>query len=183
MDFKQLYIFVEGTDDERFIEKAIKPHLLKRYAYVKTISYAQLPKNNIEKFIQTYKKQGSSDYIFLCDLDARGDKTLCVSSKKQSIQNKYGNFLELEKIAVVKEEIESWYLAGISTENITKFKMKIFEETESISKEEFEKMIPRNFASKTEFMFEILKTYSIDKATELNASLKYFQRKFLDSKD
>jgi hypothetical protein len=180
MDFKQLYIFVEGTDDERFVETVIKPYLLKHYVYVKTIPYAKLKKIVIEGYIKTYKKQGSSDYIFLCDLDARGDKSLCVTSKKQSIQNKYGNFLELEKIAVVKEEIESWYLAGITPENMAKFKIKAFEETESTNKEDFEKMIPKNFASKTDFMVEILKTYSIENAIEYNASLGYFKRKFID---
>lgn len=181
MDFKQLYIFVEGTDDERFVEKVIKPYLLKHYAYIKIIPYATLTKIKIEKQIRTCKQQSSSDYIFICDLDTIGNQSLCVTLKKQKVQNDYGKYIELEKIAVVKEEIESWYLAGITPENMVKFKIKAFEETESINKEDFEKMIPKNFISKTEFMVEILKTYSIDKATDYNASLSYFKRKFIDT--
>ena len=180
MDFKQLYIFVEGTDDERFIDKIIKPMLQKSYHHIKIIRYASLKSIVIEGYIKTCKQQNSSDYIFICDLDTIGNQSLCVTLKKQKVQNDYGKYIELEKIAVVKEEIESWYLAGITPENMAKFKIKAFEETESIKKEDFEKMIPKNFISKTEFMVEILKTYSIDKATDYNASLSYFKRKFID---
>jgi hypothetical protein len=178
MSYKQLYFFVEGPDDERYIEKVIKPVLESQYDMIKVIRYAKLPKIVIENFIRTYKNQPSSDYLFLCDMDARGDQS-CITKRKEKERNKYGNLINSDKLIVVKEEIESWYLAGITTDNATKFKIKTFADTESITKEEFRQMIPKKFLSSNDFMVEILKEYSLEQAQKVNGTLNYFIKKHI----
>lgn len=179
MSYKELFIFVEGPDDERYIKTVVSPKLEDVFSFVKIIKYATLSKTIIENFIKTYKKQIHTDYLFICDMDARGAKSQCVTKRKEKEQNKYGSYLEIDKIIVVREEIESWYLAGITSTNLIKFKIKNFTDTELVTKEEFEKMIPKNFISPNDFMVEILKEYSIDQAKDVNNSLKYFADKYL----
>lgn len=77
----------------------------------------------------------------------------------------------------MKEEIESWYLAGIIESNLSKFKISPFTDTQSITKEEFERMRPKNYGSSIDFMVEILKEYSLEQAKILNSSIKYFVSK------
>lgn len=179
MDFKQLLIFVEGPDDERFISQVAVPRLQDRYNHIKFIKYATMTKIAVEAFIKTCKQKESYDYLFVCDMDARGDKSVCVTSRKQKEQNKYGrNLLETNKIVIVKEEIESWYLAGITTEAAARFKIKLVADTTFTTKEEFEKMIPKNFVSSNDFMVEILKNYSLEQGVEANPSLNYFAIKY-----
>ena len=180
MDFKQLYIFVEGPDDERFISRVVVPRLQDRYNHIKFIKYASMAKIAVEAFIKTCQQKNSYDYLFVCDMDARGDKSLCVTSRKQKEQNKYGrNLLKINKIVVVKEEIESWYLAGITDAQATRLNLKRLADTTFTTKEAFERMIPKNFVSSNDFMVEILKNYSLEQGMEANSSLKYFAKKHL----
>ncbi len=174
MEYRQLFIFVEGPDDERYVEKVILPILKEKYAHIKVIKYAKLPKTVVENFIKTYKKQPSSDYLFLCDMDARGNSALCITKRKEKEQNTFGNLIDRDKLVVVKEEIESWYIAGITPENLKKLKIKPFTDTQSMSKEEFVRLIPKNFISTNDFLVEVLKEYSLEQAQSLNASLSYF---------
>jgi hypothetical protein len=176
MTYKQLYIFVEGDDDERFVNQIIKP-LMKNYSFVKLIKYSGLRQQEIVKFIQTFNNQVNTDYIFFCDLDSRGN-ALCVTQRKEKEQAKYSNCFDNSKIIVVKEEIESWYLAGISAKNLGLFKIKPFMDTEAVAKEDFERLIPKNFTSKIDFIIEVLKEYSLEESMTKNGSLAYFIRKF-----
>lgn len=178
MSYKELFVFVEGPDDERYINAIVNPFLKEIYTSVIPIKYAKLPKTSVEKLIKTFKKQLSSDYLFICDMDARGDKSQCITKRKQKEQNKYGSYLEIDKIIVVKEEIESWYLAGIAPHKLVEFKIKTFTDTQLVTKEDFEKMIPKNFISPNDFMVEVLKGYSLDYAKDFNNSLKYFVTKY-----
>ena len=173
MTYKQLYIFVEGEDDKRFINSVVKPLFLQYYAAVIPILYAGQKQQNIVKFIQTFNNQLNTDYIFFCDLDSRGN-VLCVTKRKEIEQNKYSNCFENERMIVVKEEIESWYLAGIAET----FKMKPFADTERVTKEDFEKLIPKSFINKIDLMIEILKEYNLEEARQRNQSFAYFVKKF-----
>ncbi len=103
---------------------------------------------------------------------------LSVSQRKEKEQVKYSNCFDSTKMIVIKEEIESWYLAGISAKNLGLFKIKPFTDTEAVTKEDFERLIPKNFTSKIDFMIEILKGYSIVEARQKNHSLAYFMKKF-----
>ena len=180
MDFKQLFIFVEGPDDERFISRVVVPRLQERYNHIKFIKYATMTKIAVEAFVKTCTQKATYDYLFVCDMDARGDKTLCITSRKQKEQNKYGrNLLKINKIVVVKEEIESWYLAGITDAQAARLNIKRLADTTFTTKEAFERMIPKNFISSNDFMVEILKNYSLEQGVEANLSLNYFAKKHL----
>jgi len=181
MNYKKLAIFVEGPDDEYFVEKVIKPFLTEKYNDIKIVKYSRIDKQKLKNWIQTYQRMPNCDYIFFCDFDSQGNKSYCVTKRKQKALKMENKKLDLNKIMVVKEEIESWYLAGIVTEKAKEFKLKekLFLDTAKITKEAFEKLIPKKFLSKTDFMVEILKTYDFAKAKKCNASLAYFERKFM----
>ena len=69
MDFKQLFIFVEGPDDERFINKIVRPYLENTYTIIKFIKYATMTKIAVEGIIKTCKQKVAYDYLFVCDTE------------------------------------------------------------------------------------------------------------------
>ena len=182
MKYRQLYIFVEGNDDERFFETQIKPLFKTKYNNIIFIKYATLKNRKIENFITTIRKQkNSSEYIFIADFDNKKIDNFCVSKRKTDKIKLYKN-LENNKIIIVKEEIESWYYAGISEGKIAKYKLKTKNNTEKINKELFEKLMPKEFEYKNDFLIEILQDYSINLAKEKNKSFNYFINKYFTYK-
>ena len=82
--------------------------------------------------------------------------------------------LEFSKIIIVKEEIESWYLAGVDN-SFEKFKnWKIPDNTDEIEKEDFDKIYVTSFDSKKDCLIEIVKHFDFNLAMDRNASFKYF---------
>ncbi len=180
MEYKQLYIFVEGEDDERFFNSQIRPLFEPRYNYIKFIRYATLKNSKIENLIIAIRKQKkSSEYIFIADFDSRKNNEICVSKRKAEKIKLYKS-LESRKISIVKEEIESWYYAGISKDEIKKYNLKKMNNTEKIDKELFENLMPKEILYKNDFFIEILKNYSTDLAKEKNKSFEYFINKYAD---
>ena len=139
---------------------------------------ATLTKKIILNYIKSLKKESSSEYIFICDFDAKGDNSICITIRKDKAKKEISNVLESNKILVVKEEIESWYLAGINEFNLNRFKIKQYTNTELINKEQFVKLIPKKFEKKTNFLIAILKEFDLEIGKNKNASLKYFITKF-----
>lgn len=178
MAYSGLYLFVEGADDERFFRSVVEPLVGMHFNFVKYIQYAQQPKGMIENLIKALNGRPTNKYLFVCDMDAHGDLTYCITKRKEKEYTDFGHTIAKERIIVVKEEIESWYYAGISTNN--SLMVKSITNTESLTKEEFEKLIPKHFTSKTDFMIELLKNYAIDIAITQNASFSYLLQK-LDS--
>ena len=177
MEYKVLYLFVEGPDDERFFRSVIEPLIGERFDFVKYILYAQQSKAIIESLIKPLNHNQNHRYLFICDMDARGDATYCVSRRKDKEHTAFGSNILKERIIVVREEIESWYYAGIVENDLQKMKMKSTSSTENLTKEDFEKLIPTSFTSKTDFMIEILKIFSTQTASEQNPSFHYLLRK------
>jgi len=174
---EQLYILLEGTDDERYFNAVIIPHFKTKYKKVNSIRYANMPKNIFIKYIKTFQEQGS-DYIMFTDLDSQGDKNYCVTKRKNKIIKNYKSKIKQDQIIVIKEEIESWYLAGITQADLKIYKIKKQNNTELVNKEQFKQLIPKDFTSTMDFMIEILKEYALDYAVGINNSLKYFSEKF-----
>lgn len=156
-----MFVFVEGQDDERFLETILNER------YYKVIKYAREKKDHINKYIQSIKKMPMYDYIVLCDID-----NITIDEKKKYIMSKFPE-CENEKIIVSIAEIESWYLAGLDVEKTKKMKIKYIENTEEVTKEKFNSLIPEN-ANRTNFMIDILKNYDIDEAINRNSSFNYF---------
>ena len=177
MPYKQLYIFVEGPDDKRFFENIIKPLFTSQYDYLYFISYSTLSNAQRKNFIKSLQNQIFIDYLIIGDFDARGNLKHCKTKCKSSITKKFGNIANNDKIFIVVEEIESWYLAGIKESKLKLYKINKYTDTQFITKENFVSLIPKQFLSVSDFMIDILKDYSITKAKVMNKSLNYFLTK------
>ena len=114
----------------------------------------------------------NDEYIYVRDIN----DSPCVSYKKQKIQDELRN-IDKNRIIVVIREIESWYLAGLDVSS-KKFGVRSFNITNTVTKEQFNDMFSKKFASRIDFMIEILKCFSIEKAKERNKSFKYFIEKY-----
>ena len=172
MGYKRLYIWVEGNDDAKFFEKVAEQKLRGKYDFVKKIHYAALKKEKINNYLKSIKAR-YAEYIFVADINTLP----CVTAKKQKIQNELKNIDE-ERIIVVIKEIESWYLAGLDNRASQKLKIRNCNTTDSITKEQFNSLIPEKFDSRIDFMLEILKIFSIEVAKQKNRSFRYFIEKY-----
>ena len=172
MDYKILYVFVEGNDDERFFRKIFVSKLQEKTNCVKFIKYAQKTKKYVIKYLESIRTMGK-DYIYVSDIN----NSPCVTAKKQEIKDKL-QYIDTEKIIVVIKEIESWYLAGLSDTDCNNFKMNTIITTDNITKEKFNGLIPQKFDSRIDFMLEILKKFSVKVAMKKNRSFNYFIQKY-----
>ncbi len=167
----KLFIFVEGTEDELFFESIIKPLFTERYSDVRIWEYSQENLKRRRNFIRSIQAM-QADYLYVTDIN----NAVCVTAKKESIVEGIGP--EKDRIIVVVREIEGWYLAGISTEKAKKLGIQDFRETNEITKEQFNRLIPEEIGSRLVFMQNILKEYNIEIAKEKNKSLRHFLQKF-----
>lgn len=170
---KKLFIFVEGDDDKRFFEYIVIPMINPIY---KTIikTYAEEKKGKLEKYIKSIRND--YDYIFIADINS----SPCVTAKKERLLEEY-NFIDTNKTILVRHEIESWYLSGLSDENSKKFKIRTLKNTDKITKEVFYKLMKKaGFDSRIDFMVEILNHFSIETAIKKNKTFKYFMDKILE---
>jgi len=174
MEYKRLYILIEGDDDERFFNKILIPILENNYDSINIWKYAQIKKEKIKNFIKSIKSM-MADYICVSDIN----DSPCVAFKKEKIKNRFNNLVENDRIVVVIKEIESWYLAGLSNQDVKKLAQQAFSTTDNITKEQFDSLIPKKFTSRIDFMTEILKYFSIEIAKKKNHSFNYFLRKYV----
>ncbi len=175
--FKRLFLFVEGPDDERFCRAVAEPMLKLHFQEIKYINFANRKPADIEKFLKSIPRIPHADYIFMHDLDEHP----CVTACKQKLIKKFSNALLPDQAIIAKQEIESWYLAGIPKENCKKLKLKFLKDTQKVNKEKFNTLIPLSFI-RTDFMVELLKTFSIEEAKSRNDSFCYFCDKHLSEK-
>ncbi len=169
---KNLFIWVEGPTDKRFFEEIVEPRLKKKYHLIETRSYATLKAEKINNFLKAIKAM-NADYLYVTDIN----NSPCVTDKKQNVQRKLKN-IEENNIIVVIKEIESWYLAGLDDASRLKFKIPHFQNTDIVTKEQFNRLKPNRFESQIDFMIEILKNFSPEIAKKKNSSFNFFFKKF-----
>jgi hypothetical protein len=169
--FKRLLIFVEGSDDIRFFENIVKP-IIVGYDNIVIRPYAHLSKKARNGLIKG-AKENKFDYLYVSDFN----DSSCVTQKKENLLS-YLTAGEEDKIRIVKKEIESWYLAGLSSEGSQNLGLWPPANTEYIDKGQFENLTPNSFESKTDFMIEILKYFSANEGVTKNKSFEYFLNKF-----
>ena len=169
-----LRILIEGNDDQRFIDNVIRPHISKiNPTLILTIQYAQDRKSNIDKIIQRINAKNQK-YILLGDYDS---SEKCITLKKDELIETLTH-LDNNAIFIVKDEIESWFLAGMNSDIEIFNEFDIPDDTEGITKEMFDEMIDEShFDSRIDLMKEISKSYDFDLATKRNNSFKYFIEK------
>lgn len=172
MAYKRLWVLLEGNDDERFFDGIIKPKLSHQYNSIQVWQYAQEPVKRTKNFLKSIKAM-NSDYFFLVDIN----RLPCVAAKKNRIKRKYGAIIDLENIITVVKEIESWYFAGLDNKTCQELGLSPLGDTDQITKEDFNSLIPKRFDSRINFMLEILKVFSLDIAIQKNKSFDYFMKK------
>lgn len=172
MAYEQIWFFLEGNDDERFFEKIIKPKLESKFDCVRSWRYAKEPPKRIKNFLKSIRAM-NSDYFFLRDFN----DAPCVSIRKENIKLKYGVRIDINNIIIVVKEIESWYLAGLGNKSRNELGIRSFNNTDAITKEDFNSLMPDGFDSRIDFMVEILKSFSIETAKQKNRSFNYFMSK------
>ena len=173
MAYRKLFIFLEGDDDERFFNRVIKPMYKRIYNCVELVKYSQMKKQKVNGFLRSITRIPAAEYLFVSDLD----ESPCVTAKKERIASKFAK-LSKDRILIVCKEIESWYLAGLNDEGCRQIGIqKRFDNTDRISKEQFNGMMPRKFDSRIDFMQEIMKVFDRETALTRNTSFGYSMRK------
>ena len=169
---KRLFILVEGEDDVRFFGRIIKPLFISLYDSVEIIPYACIKRTKIDNFLKSIRLM-KNDYIFVADIDTEQS----VRDKKQVL---YSHFSHIDggSIIVVIKEIESWYYAGLTMESVQDLEAPNLALTDDLTKEDFNRLIPVKFDSRIDFMFEILKYFSIDTARKKNHSFRFFLERY-----
>jgi hypothetical protein len=169
---RRLFIMVEGEDDVRFFGRIIKPILAPRYDSVEIIPYACIKRDKVNRFLQSVS-QMKNDYIFVADIDFEHS----VRDKKQILYYRFSN-IDGRSIVIVIKEIESWYYAGISGDLARELGVADLESTNDLTKEDFNSLIPKRFDSRIDFMFEILKSFSVETAVRKNNSFDFFVSRY-----
>ncbi|RLD08324.1 MAG: hypothetical protein DRI56_05580 [Chloroflexota bacterium] len=170
MKYSRLFLWVEGPDDKRFMEGVVVPHFEEKYDFVKIIEYAQEKIEWQENFLRSIVGM-KGDYIFFHDND-----TACFVTDKEKVLNRHAQ-LDNEKVLVVVKEIESWYLAGIPQEFADELGVSPPAQTDTVTKEQFDELIPKAFNSRIDFMQEVLKRFDVSSAQKRNTSFEYFVNK------
>jgi len=169
---KRLFIMVEGEDDVRFFGRIIKPLFAPQYDSVEIVPYACIKREKVNRFLKSISLM-KSDYIFVADIDSEHS----VRDKKQILYHRFSN-VDGGSIVVVIREIESWYYAGITGAVAQELGIAELPSTDELTKEDFNARIPRRFDSRIDFMFEILKSFSLETADRKNQSFHFFVNRY-----
>jgi hypothetical protein len=170
--YSEIYFFIEGSDDERFINTIIIPILNEKYTCL-LYKYANMTIQKRKGFLDSVNAMDFADYFFLGDIN----NSPCVTEKKEFLKNICQLRIDENKIIIVIKEIESWYLAGLDENKCRELGIKYLRSTDDITKEHFNDIQPEKFDSRIDFMSEVLKRFSIETAKSKNISFKYFMEK------
>lgn len=177
MAFRRLYIWVEGPDDRRFIERILKPRLQKYYDWIDIVEYAGMPDAKMDSYLHAIERIGDSvgiltDYLFMVDMDGAP----CISGKRSAVVARYKRVL-FQKVFVVVDEIESWYISGLSEANAAKFKLPTRGNADDFTKEHLLAVCNGLRQTPLEVRIEILKCFVWETALDRSASFRYFCEK------
>ena len=169
--YRSLYVWVEGPDDERFFDSVVRPAFEERYDWVRLVRYANMKQSKARSFLVNIEAMGA-DYILWADINTEPS----VTAKKQRLQDHYG--IEGDGVIVVIREIESWYLAGLGDNACGQLRVPPQKSTDTLTKEEFDRLKPQRFGSRIDFMVEILKRFCTGMAKRKNGSFRYFAERY-----
>jgi hypothetical protein len=106
------------------------------------------------------------------------DNMPCVTQLKTSLSKHYNGVLHTAIVAVIRE-IESWYLTGLNHHACIELDIAALTNTDTVTIEQFNALIPHRFGSRVDFMIEVLKRFSGADAKRKNTSFNYFANKHL----
>ncbi len=163
---RTLFVLVEGDDDELFFDKVLLRCFRKIFDRVHIIQWTQKSKKDLNKYLSTLESK-EYPYIFVADF-----RRICISQTKADLAKIYED-LNPVRIAVVKTEIESWFIAGLDKLACEKLGIPESRWTDDLGKKRFATMMPRRYITVAEFMIDILREYSIDVARTKNKSIAH----------
>lgn len=175
MEYRRLFVFLEGERDIRFFNKTIKCLFEYDYHHINVVSYRTKTKKRIKGFISTINHNSSWDYIYFRDMD----ESPCVSAVLVKIKNSC-DYINLNSVIIIICEIESWYLAGLDRDSSQTIGIPNIKNTESVSKEKFENLFNKNMPINP-IIEKILELWSYEVAIKKNRSVRYFYSKFGDA--
>lgn len=200
---------VGGSDDERFVNRIVRPALAKKYN-VHTYEYAGRSKDAVNRFISGIRAIPADDYIMFADtaccmvnakslwnsrsvverlryytshtrwLGVGSPKTFGVYHATKKLERNATIRVDPSRMAIADVGIESWYAAGLPIRNCKALGISIPPDTRMITKDEFDGMIPAKFLSRIDFMMYLLEKFSLDIAKERNSSFRYCWSKFVE---
>lgn len=175
MAYRQLFLFVEGDDDDRFFQTVIVPLFGTRYDNIKIVRYAALKKEKLGNFVRSVQAM-RADYLIVGDLDWHP----CVTAAKQSLVQRCPQ-AEPGRIQIVKAEIESWYCAGIPEDDPAWGSLSIgrMPDTESLTKEKCLHAMAAGSAPLLPTLLSLLERFDRKRAAARNASFRYFLSRHL----
>ena len=174
MTYRRLFVFIEGDDDERLLGAVVKPRLERQYDSVTLWQYAGQKSEKVRAFLRSVKGM-KADYLFLADINSHP----CVTARRQSLGARFPE-LDAEKTVVVVMEIESWYMAGVEDKACERLGIRPMRNTDTLTKEGFNSLMPKRFESRVDFMVELLKFFSIKAAKGKNRSFRHFIERHVD---
>ena len=163
-----LVAWVEGDTDRRFLERVIQPRLAQKYEQVLVLEYRQMKTPKINKLLAHFSHRGFY-HLFITDMNAAP----CVSVRKTKLRERYPAVKD-DEIIVVSKEIESWYLAGLTSDGAAALKVACPNTTDRLTKENLDELRPRRFDSQLDFLIELLKHFDPMTACTRNRSFAYF---------
>lgn len=162
--------FVEGPDDERFVERVIQPKLTTDN--VNTHRYSKQPDQSVDQAIAGFQGMYRGLYL-LRDYDEGNQECQCIAERKEFVKKKFKN-IRKDQIIIAIDEIEAWYLAGIDTESASDLGINSYSDTNNVNKSDFiEELEKSKYNSKKNLQMEIIKRFSIDIAKQKNNSFQY----------
>ncbi len=167
--YRRLFVFVEGADDERFAKLLLVPALLARWDHVQTIPYAsrQNKWEWVSRVIASIRSM-PADYWLLADRNSEP----CVSAAKSRIKHAIRG-LDPARVLVVAPEIEAWYAAGVPARHQKRLGLERTGRTVELTKEQFEPLMPKRYRGAADWKVEILKVFVVSEARKRNGSFAY----------
>ncbi len=172
MSCSELWVFVEGPDDQRFFERIIVRALAADYDPISFYRYAERKPEQVTRFLRSLQRR-NKDYLFVHDINS----CPCVTRRRQQVCDKY-SIPDAELVVVVVREIEGWYLAGLDKQAARHLKVEAFQRTDTVTKDHFVTLIPDRSRSIVAFRLHVLDHFNIDEAKRKNASFRYFCEKY-----
>ena len=164
-------IFIEGDDDQRFLERVVAPLLRCRFDAIRFYRYAPCPHKEVSKLIRTLKHTGW-EYLFLADKDS----SPCITQKRGKIAERMPN-VDQKKVIVVESEIESWYAAGVSVPVALEVGFTHPQKSDAFTKEHLLRCVNKRLPTATDIRLKLLDNYSLDLGRNRSRSLEYFCKK------
>lgn len=171
---RYLRIFVEGPSDKDLFEKKLKSVINKHFKAsrfcIEFIEYKSLSRfgaEEINRILIMSRKYGDK-VIFTGDCA----ESHCITEAKDKLKKTYTE-INNYPIFIVKQEIESWYLAGLDKRAQKELGLEYYSDTDKIKRSRFKKMVPDE-ESYSVFLNKILPRFKLAVASKQNSSFKYF---------